>query len=101
MKPLPVVGYTDQKDTTVDVVNENKILEELVLRRIDNIAKSGDFADQRCVALARTKVEEAFMWLNRGIFKPQRITDPEAVEMHLQDVLDNTVPGATVSFKDI
>jgi hypothetical protein len=30
--------------------------------------------DKRCLTIAKTELQTAFMWLNRAIFKPQRIT---------------------------
>lgn len=81
---LPVAGYTTQPADRVDLVNQNKEIEERVMRQIDRLAgkspsgtlDSSEF-DQRMVALARTKAQEAFMWLNRAVFQPQRIALPE------------------------
>lgn len=75
-KGLPVAGYKPvQPQWALDLVNENKVLEERVLRQIDRHVRNHGSTeiDQRAVALARTKVQEAFMWLNRGVFQPQRI----------------------------
>lgn len=75
---LPVAGYKKtQPQWALDLVNENKILEEKILRQIDGHAELGAKLDQRAVALARTKIQEAFMWLNRGVFQPERIDLPE------------------------
>ena len=72
---LPVAGYRPQSEQNVSLVNENKVLEERVLRQIDKHVRNHDSReiDQRMVALARTKVQEAFMWLNRSVFQPSRI----------------------------
>lgn len=70
--PLPVAGYTTQSEANVAIVNQNKRLEEQVLRQIDLHAAT-EGLDQRMVALARTKTQEAFMWLNRAVFQPQRL----------------------------
>lgn len=56
-EPLPVQGYTAQPGSNVAVVNQNKELEERVLRR--------------------THIEQAFMAINRAVFQPQRIALPE------------------------
>jgi len=79
---LPVVGYRPQSDDAVNLVNENKILEERVLRQIDAHVRNNDSVEinQRMVALARTKAQEAFMWLNRAVFQPARINLPEDLE---------------------
>lgn len=72
---LPVAGYQAQKDWAVSLVNDNKRLEEQVLRQIDfhKVGPHAQDIDQRAVALALTKVQEAFMWLNRAVFQPKRL----------------------------
>lgn len=79
-QPLPVHGYTSQVDWRVTLVNENKVIEERVLRSIDNHLHHDDI-DARCVALARTKLQEAFMWLNRAVFRPQRLPDEQVPDL--------------------
>ena len=80
---LPVAGYTTQPADRVKLVNQNKQIEERVLRQIDRLAGLGNSTldssefDQRMVALARTKAQEAFMWLNRAVFQPGRVKLPE------------------------
>lgn len=74
-KPLPVSGYTAQSDSRVEMVNENKALEERVLRRLDELKALN--VDQRWLAIGRTHIEEAFMAVNRSIFQPQRVKLPE------------------------
>lgn len=75
-KPLPVKGYTDQTDEKIALVDENKILEELVLRQID-AHREKNAIDQRLVDLAHTKIQEGFMLLNRSVFQPGRLTDDQ------------------------
>jgi hypothetical protein len=77
--PLPVAGYTTQSDEKVALVNENKELEERVLRQVDRHVRSRDSQeiDQAMVQLARRSIQEAFMWLNRAVFQPKRIKLPE------------------------
>lgn len=74
-QPLPVSGYTTQSDSRVEMVNENKAIEERVLRRLDEL--KGLNVDQRWLAIGRTHIEEAFMAINRSIFQPQRVKLPE------------------------
>lgn len=80
---LPVAGYKPtQPQWALDLVNENKALEERVLRQIEKHA-AGEMLnelDQRAVSIARTKIQEAFMWLNRGVFQPGRVKLPEDAE---------------------
>ena len=70
--PLPVGGYTKQSDEKIAAINENKQLEETVLKRLDALKADADI-DQRWLAIGRTHIEEAFMAINRSIFKPRRI----------------------------
>ena len=85
---LPVAGYVAQSPENIATVNANKELEERVLRQIDAMQRSrtgqsvndpsGDaIYDQRMIALARTKIQEGFMWLNRSVMQPKRIRLPE------------------------
>jgi hypothetical protein len=72
---LPVAGYTDQPQDRIDQVNQNKVAEEQVLRTIDRL-QAQTAGDPRMFALARTNIEQGFMWLNRAIFRPERVTLP-------------------------
>ena len=81
-KPLPILsGYTPK--WKIDAVNENRALEERILRRLDNwkgMGSSPDNAqniDQRWLAHGRMLLEDAFMAINRAIFIPQRGKLPE------------------------
>ncbi len=74
-QPMPVAGYKPQHQDKIDEVNINKRLEEVVLRRIDDLVamQYEDFADQRWLAIGRTHLEQAFMAINRAIFRPERV----------------------------
>lgn len=72
---LPVAGYQPQSDDKVTLVNANKELEERVLRQIESI-KNDPRYDGRMAQIAFTKTQEAFMWLNRAVFQPSRISLP-------------------------
>jgi hypothetical protein len=55
-------------------VNENKKMEEQVLRQIDMLAGDKHLAvDQRWLAIGRTAIEQGFMAINRAVFKPGRV----------------------------
>lgn len=75
---LPVAGYKPQSDEKVGLVNENKALEEQVLRQMDRLATlpTGTI-DPRWFAIARTQIEQGFMALNRAVFQPGRARLPE------------------------
>jgi hypothetical protein len=72
IKNSPVAGYQDQPESTVDLVNLNKRMEEEVLRVLDDL-KLLETVDQRWLAIGRTHIEQGFMAANRAIFKPQRV----------------------------
>jgi len=72
--PLPVAGYTSQSQAKVEEVNINKRLEEVVLRRLDDLARfSPGVVDGRWLKIGRTHIEQAFMAINRSIFQPERV----------------------------
>lgn len=70
---LPVKGYKPQSEEAVALVNDNKGSEEMLLRVMDGMRLMTD-VDQRWLAIARTQMEQAFMALNRSVFKPGRVT---------------------------
>lgn len=72
---LPVAGYQKQSQGAVDLVNAFKQDEEEVLRNLDRLQGHDDI-DQRWLAIGRTKLEEAFMAINRSVFRPSRATLP-------------------------
>ena len=71
-QPLPVAGYKPQSQSTIDLVNANKRIEEECLRIIDKLNREADI-DLRWLAIGKTHLEQAFMAINRSIFKPTRI----------------------------
>lgn len=76
--PLPIPGYTEQSDKRIQIVSANKLTEERLLRLVDAMQAAGPEAyNQRDVAIARTKFEDAFMRLNRAVLRPQRVKLPE------------------------
>jgi hypothetical protein len=73
---LPVAGYRPQDPVAVAIVNENKAMEEVVLRVLDGLAELGP-VDKRWLAIGRTHIEQGFMAVNRAVFKPGRVVLPE------------------------
>lgn len=69
---LPVEGYRPQTDDAVAMVNEFKRSEEEILRRLDAMAQNPDI-DIRWLAIGRTGLEQAFMAINRSVFRPHRL----------------------------
>lgn len=72
---LPVQGYRPQSTAAVDLVNENKTIEEQVLRILDALATNPN-TDKRWLAIGRTAIENGFMAVNRAVFKPSRAKLP-------------------------
>ncbi len=72
---LPVEGYRPQSDAAVDLVNENKRLEEQCLRVLDQLATRPG-TDMRWLAIGRTAIENGWMAVNRSVFKPARVKLP-------------------------
>lgn len=75
-KGLPVAGYQPQSDAKVAAVNDFKETEERILRRLDGMRLDAGI-DQRWLAIGRTSLEQAFMAINRSIFKPTRVELPK------------------------
>jgi len=74
---LPVSGYKPQNSYAVSMVNANKHMEEEILRQLDMMAKDDQLkVDHRWLAIGRTAIEQAFMAINRAIFKPGRVALP-------------------------
>lgn len=73
---LPVHGYRSQPGEAVGIVNSNKVLEEVILRHLDELATRED-VDKRWLAIGRTQIEQGFMAVNRAVFRPGRVTLPE------------------------
>lgn len=72
-QPLPVEGYKPQGDDTIALVNHNKQMEEQALQTLDKLVENPD-VDKRWLAIGRTHLEQAYMAINRSIFKPNRTT---------------------------
>lgn len=74
-----VKGYKELTQDKVDIVNNNKVSEEYIIRLIEDLMDRTDSMDMDIDALyqANLKFTEAFMWLNRGIFNPGRVELPE------------------------
>lgn len=70
-QPMPISGYTSQSEKRVSQVNFNKKLEEECLQTLDLLKADAD-VDPRWLAIGRTQLEQAFMAINRSIFKPTR-----------------------------
>lgn len=72
---LPVAGYRPQPEHTVARVNAFKADEEALLRQLDQMVGDPEI-DQRWLAVGRTHLEQAFMAINRSVFRPGRVKLP-------------------------
>jgi hypothetical protein len=82
VKGLPVAGYKlTQSNRAIAAVNVFKELEERVLRHIEGLeAMSFNCelnVDGRLLAIGRTQLQGAFMFLARAVFQPERVALPE------------------------
>lgn len=73
---LPVAGYVSQTGNKVEAVNVNKFIEERDIRRVELMRDMG-LVDPRMAALGITRLQEAWMWINRAVFQPERVKLPE------------------------
>lgn len=73
-KGLPVKGYKPtQPEWAIKAANNIKVLEEKLLRELDDLVAKGSDVDQRWVAIGRTTIQQGCMGAVRAIFQPQRI----------------------------
>jgi hypothetical protein len=84
---LPVPGYVAQPNANVALVTMNKLIEELVLRRLDALATTPGI-DGRWLAIGRTAIENGFMAVNRSVFKPERLKDLD------EEILNKLLSGS-------
>ncbi len=75
---LPVHGYKPESQSTVDRVNESKLVEERILTFLDELyIKETGGESRRWQAIGKTHIEQGFMAINRAIFKPERVKKAE------------------------
>jgi hypothetical protein len=77
---LPVPGYRPQNNEAIGLVTHFKHQEERLLRLLDGLAEDARMVppliDGRWLAIGRTHLEQAFMALNRSVFRPTRVDLP-------------------------
>lgn len=85
---LPVAGYKKQSDENVQLVNSFKQDEERLLRKLDELVlREGPVTlDARWLSIGRTHLEQAFMAINRSIFRPGRVELPERLELSPDEI---------------
>lgn len=58
-------------DELAVLIEQSRQAEAEALVTLDLIAQQHG-VDPRCVAIAKTNIEQGFMWLNRAVAKPER-----------------------------
>ena len=74
MSTEKIGGYVAQSPDNIRLVNQNKVMEEQLLRRVEDL-KNRHAADGRWCAVAMTHFQEGFMALNRAVMQPTRLSD--------------------------
>lgn len=64
-----IKGYRELSQEEVDLMNEVKALAEQCGNMIDALASHTD-SDGRSVSLAKTNLQQGFMWAVRAVAKP-------------------------------
>jgi len=64
-----ITGYRDLTKEEIQSINEMKQAEEDFRKVIDGFIDEGGY-DCRCLSLAKTNIEQGFMWLIKGIARP-------------------------------
>jgi hypothetical protein len=72
---LPVKGYRPQDQERIDLADLCKEQEELSMRLIEALEGRLD-CDHRHLAIAKTNLQQGWMWAVRAIFQPGRIKLP-------------------------
>jgi hypothetical protein len=74
-----ILGYSTPTEENIAQVNINKVMEERLLQRLDELfdySKTGESEsihyDARWLAVAKTHFEQGFMAMNRAIMQPNR-----------------------------
>jgi hypothetical protein len=62
-----IKGYRDLSQTEIDLMNEGKELAEKCGAFIDKLRDSSQPSDLRCVSLAKTNLQQGFMWASRAV----------------------------------
>ncbi len=65
-----ISGYRELSQSEIDLMNEGKELEKKCLEFLNKVDAHPD-TDKRCSALARTNIQQGFMWGIRAVARPQ------------------------------
>lgn len=86
----PIKGYRPLEPEMVELVNQNKLIEELVMRQLDRHVREHNSKeiDQRWVSVARTHIQQGFMALNRAVTQPTRIDGEIEVDALIKELVE-------------
>lgn len=86
----PIKGYRPLEPEMVELVNQNKLVEELVMRQLDRHVREHNSKeiDQRWVSVARTHIQQGFMALNRAVTQPTRIDGEIEVDALIKELVE-------------
>lgn len=63
-----IEGYRDLNIDEIDAMNQLKALEKKILSKLEEINE--DPNDKRAIALAKTNIQQGFMWAVRAVARP-------------------------------
>ena len=66
-----IKGYRELTEFEIDQINVIKEIAGKIGSVVEAIQERGDNCDQRSIALAKTNLQQGFMWLIRGIAQPE------------------------------
>lgn len=67
-----ISGYRDLSQMEIDAMNDIKGLERQVGELLAQVAQI-DGVDKRCLAVARTELQQGFMWFVRAVAQPEEL----------------------------
>lgn len=70
-EPGKTIGYRDQSEQALSIVNTIKTMENGFGDFIETMRRDFPELDERWVAIARTHLQQGFMALNRAVFRPE------------------------------
>lgn len=65
-----IKGYRDLTKEEIDIINTLKRREAEMLEDLGDLERSVPDINKRSLALARTKLQESFMWAIRSVARP-------------------------------
>lgn len=66
-----IKGYRELTEFEIDQINVIKEIAGKIGSVVEAIQERGDDCDQRAISLAKTNLQQGFMWLIRGIAQPE------------------------------